>query len=117
MEYVNFGSAGLKVSRLALGMGLRGQADEAAAERLIGRAIDAGINLIDCANVYGPLDERANAGHSEEVLGRAIKARRDDVVITSKVVGRIGPGPNDAGASRYHIMREVERSLHRLGTD
>ena len=117
MEYVNFGAAGVKVSRLALGLGLRGQADEAAAQRLIEHAIDQGINLIDCANVYGPMDDRANIGRSEVVLGRAIKGRRDDVVITSKVHGRIGPGPNDAGLSRYHILREVERTLKRLDTD
>src|ERR671932_695343 len=84
MEYVNFGSSGLRVSRLALGMGLRGQGDEGAAERLI---------------------------------RRALRGARDEVVITSKVFSRVGPGPNDQGASRYHIMREVERSLRRLGTD
>ncbi|RIK34298.1 MAG: hypothetical protein DCC55_33320 [Chloroflexi bacterium] len=117
MDYVNFGSAGVKVSRLALGMGLRGQADEAAAQRLVEQAIDQGINLIDCANIYGPMDDRANIGRSEVVLGRALKGKRDDVVITSKVCGRLGPGPNDAGLSRYHILREVERSLKRLDTD
>ncbi len=117
MEYVPFGTAGLRVSRLALGMGLRGQADEAQVERLIHKALDGGINLFDCANVYGLMDDRAFAGRSEEILGRALRARRDDVVITSKVVGAIGPGPNDHGASRYHILREVERSLRRLGTD
>lgn len=117
MDYINFGSAGVKVSRLALGMGLRGQADEAAAQRLVEHAIDQGINLIDCANIYGPMDDRANIGRSEAVLGRALRGRRDDVVITSKVFGRIGPGPNDTGLSRYHILREVERSLRRLDTD
>jgi aryl-alcohol dehydrogenase-like predicted oxidoreductase len=117
MEYVSFGSAGVKVSRLALGLGLRGQADEAAAERLIRRAIDQGINLIDCANVYGLMDDRTYAGRSEVILGRALKGQRDDVVITSKVFSPVGPGPNDRGASRYHIMREVERSLQRLDTD
>src|SRR3981081_4192768 len=117
MEYVHFGTAGLQVSRLALGMGLRGQADEAQVERLIHRALDGGINLFDCANVYGLMDDRAYAGRSEEILGRALGGRRDDVVITSKVVGAIGRGPNDHGASRYHILREVERSLRRLATD
>lgn len=117
MDYINFGSAGVKVSRLALGLGLRGQADESAAQRLVEHAIDQGINLIDCANVYGPMDDRANIGRSEVVLGRALKGKRDDVVITSKVYGRIGPGPNDTGLSRYHILREVERSLKRLDTD
>ncbi|HET8522913.1 MAG TPA: aldo/keto reductase, partial [Thermomicrobiales bacterium] len=102
---------------MALGMGLREQHDLDAAQRLVQRAFDQGINFIDCANVYGPGDDRAFAGKSEEVLGRVLKGRRDDVVITSKVASRIGPGPNDEGASRYHIMREVERSLKRLDTD
>jgi aryl-alcohol dehydrogenase-like predicted oxidoreductase len=117
VQYVRFGGAGVKVSRLALGLGLRGQGDEAAVERLIKRAFDGGINLFDCANVYGLNDDRAYAGRSEEILGRALKAHRDDVVITSKVFGAIGRGPNDQGASRYHILRECERSLRRLGTD
>jgi aryl-alcohol dehydrogenase-like predicted oxidoreductase len=117
VDYVNFGSAGVQVSRLALGLGLRGQADERAVERLIHAAFDRGINLFDCANVYGLMDDRVYAGRSEEILGRALKGRRDEVVITSKVVSPIGPGPNDRGASRYHILRELERSLRRLGTD
>ena len=117
MEYVNFGKAGVKVSPLALGLGLRGQGDANAAQRLIEHAIDSGINLIDCANIYGLMDDRANIGRSEEVLGKAIRGKRDDVVITSKVFSQMGTGPNDAGLSRYHIMREVERSLKRLNTD
>src|SRR5438477_7919073 len=117
MDYVQFGSAGLRVSRLALGMGLRGQSDEAEAERLIQVAFERGINLFDCANVYGLMDDRAYAGRSEEILGRALKGHRDEVVITSKAVGEIGTGPNDRGGSRYHLLREVERSLRRLGTD
>jgi aryl-alcohol dehydrogenase-like predicted oxidoreductase len=117
MEYVRFGSAGVRVSRLALGLGLRGQSDEGEAERLILRAYEGGITLFDCANVYGLGDDRAYAGRSEEILGRALKGKRDDVVITSKVVSKIGPGPNDRGASRYHILREAERSLRRLDTD
>src|SRR5207253_5776973 len=92
MEYVNFGSSGLRVSRLALGMGLRGQGDEGEAERLIRRAFDGGVNLFDCANVYGLMDDRAYAGRSEEILGRALRGVRDDVVITSKVFSPIGSG-------------------------
>ena len=117
MEYVNFGKAGVKVSPLALGLGLRGQSDENAAQRLIEHAIGNGINLIDCANIYGPMDDRANIGRSEVILGKAIKGKRDDVVITSKVCSHVGQGPNDYGLSRYHIMREIDRSLTRLGTD
>ena len=117
MEYINFGRAGIKVSRLAIGLGLRGQADEAQARRLIETAMDRGLNLIDCANVYGPLDQRATSGRSEVVLGKAIRGKRDQVVITSKVAGRVGHGPNDGGLSRGHILREVENSLRRLDTD
>jgi aryl-alcohol dehydrogenase-like predicted oxidoreductase len=117
IEYVNFGTAGVKVSRMALGLGFRGQFDRDEAERVIHTALDSGINLIDCANVYGFMDDRRNIGSSEEVLGKALKERRDDVVITSKVFSPIGSGPNDQGASRYHVMREIERSLKRLDTD
>src|SRR5688572_29115125 len=105
------------VSRMALGLGLRDQRDERQAERLIHRAVDRGITLFDCANVYVLGDDRAFIGKSEEILGRALKGRRDDVVITSKVNQPVGSGPNDRGASRYHIMREIERSLTRLATD
>lgn len=117
IEYVNFGTGGVKVSRMALGLGFRGQFDRDEAERVILTALDSGINLIDCANVYGFMDDRRNIGSSEQVLGKALKGRRDDVVITSKVFSPIGNGPNDGGASRFHIMREVERSLARLDTD
>lgn len=117
MDITNFGSAGLKVSRLALGLGLRGQADPEAAQRLIEYAIAQGINLIDCANVYAPLDNHRNNGESEVILGRAIRGKRDQVVVTSKVAARVGPGPNDAGLSRVHILREIDRSLQRIGTD
>ena len=63
------------------------------------------------------MDDRANIGRSEVILGKALKGKRDDVVITSKVASPIGDGPNDQGLSRYHIMREVEKSLTRLDTD
>ena len=117
MEYINFGNAGVRVSRLALGLGLRGQNDAAEAQRAIEHAIDQGINLIDCANVYGLMDDRANVRTSEAILSKAIKGKRDNVLITSKVASEIGPGPNDQGLSRYHIMREVETSLRQLDTD
>ena len=113
MEYVRLGSAGVKVSRIALGLGFRGQSSVAAARRLIEHAIDSGVNFIDCANFYrvigGPL--------SEEVLSPVLRKRRDEVVVTSKVYGHVGPGPNDGGSTRYHILSQVERSLQRLGTD
>ena len=110
MEYVQLGRLGVRVSRICLGVAFRGQPDDAIAARVIERAIDLGCNFIDCANFYGK-------GRSEDVLGRAIRGKRDDLFITTKVWSRIGSGPNDAGLSRYHIMREVERSLQRLGTD
>jgi len=110
MNYRRLGKTGVKVSRLCLGVGIRGQMDESRFARTIHRAIDLGCNFIDCANSYG-------GGRSETLLGQAIKGKRDDLVITSKVWTRIGPGPNDKGLSRYHIMREVERSLTKLQTD
>ena len=118
MQYVNLGQAGVKVSRIALGMGLRGIGDAAEAARFVEYAIDRGVNFIDCANRYGLLDNRVDArGTSEQALSRVLKTRRDDVVLTTKVRGPMGDGPNDAGTSRYHILREIDRSLARLGTD
>ena len=117
MEYVNFGKAGVTVSPLALGLGLRGQGDASDAQRLVEHAIDSGINFIDCANIYGLMDDRANIGRSEEILGKAIQGKRDDVVITSKVFSNIGPGPNDAGLSPlpYHARGRTffETTQHR----
>ena len=84
---------------------------------MIETAVDRGINFLDCANVYGPMDDRANFGQSERILGQAINGKRDQVVITSKVRGPVGSGPNDIGLSRYHILREIENSLRRLNTD
>ena len=117
MDYTQFGTAGVKVSRLALGMGLRGQTDEGVAQRLVEYALDQGVNVIDCANIYGPMDDRANIGRSEMIVGRAIKGKRDHVVITSKVASAVGRDPNDYGLSRYHIMREIDGTLQRLQTD
>ena len=118
MEYVNFGKAGVNVSRIALGLGFRGQSDPAEAQKVVERALDLGINFLDCANVYAPTGRDAHdPGQSEGILGRVIKGCRDDVVITTKVSCPVGTGPNDSGLSRYHIMREVERSLKHLDTD
>ena len=117
MDFLNFGNTGVRVSRLAFGLGLRGQDDAGEAQRAIEHAIAQGINLIDCANVYGLMDDRANIRMSEGILGRAIKGKRDDVLITSKVGSEVGRGPNDQGLSRHHIMREAETSLRQLGTD
>ena len=110
MEYRRLGKAGVKVSRLCLGTGVRGALDEASLTRSIERAIDLGCNFLDCANNYG-------YRQSEIVLGKAIRGKRDDMVITSKVCTPVGDGPNDQGLSRFHILREVERTLTKLGTD
>ena len=110
MDYVSLGRQGVKVSRICLGTAFRDQPDDDIAVRTIERAVDLGCNFIDCANYYG-------LGRSERILGRAIAGKRDDLFITSKVWSPIGDGPNDRGLSRFHIMREVERSLERLGTD
>jgi 1-deoxyxylulose-5-phosphate synthase len=121
MEYVRLGSTGLEVSRLVLGCMSFGDPkrgahpwtlDEEQSRPLIRRALDAGINFFDTANVY-------SAGSSEEIVGRALKefGRRDELVIATKVHGRTHEGPNGAGLSRKAIMAQVEASLSRLSTD
>ena len=111
MEYRNLGTAGVKVSPLCLGtMMFGGPADETASIRMMHKANDLGINFFDTANIY-------NAGESERVVGKAISDRRDRIVLATKGGIRVGEGPNDVGASRVHLMREVEHSLRRLGTE
>jgi aryl-alcohol dehydrogenase-like predicted oxidoreductase len=121
MEYVKLGRTGLEVSRICLGCMSYGVPDrgnhawslgEEEARPFIKRALEGGINFFDTANRY-------SLGSSEEILGRAIKdfARRDDVVIATKVHGRMRPGPNGGGLSRKAIMSEIDASLRRLGTD
>ena len=118
-EYVNFGKGGVMVSRMALGLGFRGQNDAAEAKKTISTALDGGLNLIDCANIYGLGDNRRNAGTSETILGELMQERgdRDQIVITSKVSSPVAQGVNDHNTSRWHIVREVEKSLTRLQTD
>jgi 1-deoxyxylulose-5-phosphate synthase len=120
MEYVRLGSTGLKVSRVCLGCMSYGVATESnpwvlneeQSRPYIKRALEAGINFFDTANVY------AN-GTSEEYLGRALQdfAKRDEVVIATKVRFPMGKGPNDYGLSRKHILNSINASLKRLGTD
>ena len=114
MDYVNLGNSGLKVSRACLGAMNFGTAgapcEEDEARRTIDAFLDAGNNFIDTANVY-------TGGQSEEVVGRAVKDKRDDVVIATKARGPQGRGPNDMGTSRLHLTRALEASLRRLGTD
>lgn len=105
------GRTGVKVSRLALGaMAFGGDADEAAATRIYHAAREAGINLVDTADVY-------NDGRSEEIVGRLIAGERDDIVLATKAYFPTGKGPNARGSSRYHLVRAVEASLRRLATD
>jgi 1-deoxyxylulose-5-phosphate synthase len=120
MQYTRLGRSGLKVSRLCLGCMTYGAAterwpwalDEASSRPFIRRALELGVNFFDTANVY-------SAGASEEVLGRALRefAKRDDVVIATKVYSPMGSGPNHMGLSRKHVMSEIDASLRRLGTD
>jgi aryl-alcohol dehydrogenase-like predicted oxidoreductase len=105
------GQTGVKVSRVALGaMSFGGEADEPTSASIWRAARDAGVNLVDTADVY-------NEGRSEQILGRLMKHERDQVVIASKAYFPVGQGPNDRGASRYHLVRAVEASLRRLDTD
>jgi aryl-alcohol dehydrogenase-like predicted oxidoreductase len=111
MEYRNLGRCGLKVSELCLGtMTFGGRTNEAEAQRIVDLAFDAGINFFDTANAY-------NDGRSEEILGRALLGRRRGAVIATKFFNPMGPGPNDSGMSRVHIMQAIEDSLRRLQTD
>ena len=123
MDYTTLGNTGLLVSRLCLGTmtfhggsgfwSKIGNVDQAGADALIKASLDAGVNFIDTADVY-------SEGESEKTLGQSLKnlgIARKDVVLATKVYGRVGPGRNDVGASRGHIMDAVEASLQRLGTD
>ena len=113
MEYRPLGRTGVQVSEQCLGammLGGWGNTDIEECVSMIHEALDSGINFIDTADVYG-------SGQSEEIVGRALKGRRDDVVLATKVHGSMGKGINDQGNSRMWIMREVEASLRRLGTD
>lgn len=111
MKYGTLGRTGLRISRVALGCWRFGaETDEPTARAIIDYALDQGINLIDTANIYAK-------GLSEEIVGRALQGRRHQVVLATKVRGRMGPGVNDEGLSRVHIMRSVEDSLRRLQTD
>jgi aryl-alcohol dehydrogenase-like predicted oxidoreductase len=112
MEYRNLGRAGVKVSAIGIGCNqFGGKVDKAGTKAIVQKALDEGINFFDTADVYG------NKGGSEEYLGAALKGLRDQVVIATKVRNAMGEGPNDQGASHYHIMNAVEASLRRLGTD
>ena len=113
MNHRLFGRTGVWVSPLCLGtMNFGSPTDAAESSAIILRALDAGINMIDTADVY-------NGGESERIVGQTLKdsGKRDQVFLATKVFNRTGEGPNDAGASRYHIIKGCEDSLHRLQTD
>ena len=114
MEHRPLGRTGVSVSKFCLGammFGDWGNKDHDESIRIIHRALDAGINFIDTADVY-------SQGESEEIVGKALAGgRRDDIVLATKAWGAMGEGPNRRGASRRWIIREVEDSLRRLGTD
>jgi aryl-alcohol dehydrogenase-like predicted oxidoreductase len=120
MEYIRFGSTGMKVSRICLGTMSYGgpnerwpwALDEETSRPFIKGALELGINFFDTANVY-------SNGRSEEIVGKALRdfASRDEVVLATKVFFEMGPGPNDGGLSRKHILSSIDASLKRLGTD
>jgi aryl-alcohol dehydrogenase-like predicted oxidoreductase len=119
MEYRFLGRSGFKVPVLTLGTGTFGgkgflktwgETDAKEATRLIDICLDSGLTMFDSADIY-------SSGAAEEVLGAAIKGRRDKLLISTKATFRAGEGPNDVGSSRYHLTRAVEASLKRLGTD
>jgi aryl-alcohol dehydrogenase-like predicted oxidoreductase len=120
MEFRQLGRSGLKVPVLSYGTGTFGggteffkawgASDVAEATRLVDICLDAGVNLFDTADVYSD-------GLSETILGKAIAGRRDKVLISTKATFRMGPGPNDLGSSRHHVIQACEASLRRMGTD
>ena len=120
MKFRQLADTGVFVSELCLGTmtfggvgqiwEVMGALDQSGADAIVHRALDAGINFIDTADVYA-------AGESETLVGKAIVGRRHDIVLATKVRGRMGPGPNQVGLSRLHIIESVEASLKRLGTD
>lgn len=111
MEYRSLGRSGVKVSAVGLGGNqFGGKVDRAGTERIVHAALERGVNFIDTADVY-------SRGRSEEVLGAALAGRWDRVVLGTKVRSSMGDGPNDRGASRYHITEGVHASLRRLATD
>ena len=120
MEFRQLGRSGLKVPALSFGTGTFGggteffrawgSSDVAEATRLVSICLEAGVNLFDTADVY-------SNGLSEEILGKAIEGRRQDLLISTKATFRLGKGPNDLGSSRHHLIQACEASLQRLGTD
>src|SRR5689334_920478 len=120
MEFRQLGGSGFKVPVLSFGTGSFGGSNEffkgfgsndvKGATRLVDICLEAGLSMFDTADAYSD-------GMAEEILGQALKGRRDQAIISTKATFRAGPGPNDVGASRFHLIRACEASLRRLGTD
>src|SRR3954451_1951847 len=120
MDFRQLGASGFKVPVLSLGTGTFGgrgelfkawgESDVAEATRLVDICLEAGLTMFDSADVY-------SNGAAEEILGQAVKGRRDKVILSTKATFRAGPGPNDVGSSRFHLTGAVEASLKRLDTD
>ena len=111
MQYRQLGSAGLQVSAVGLGANnFGGRVDAAGTKAVVHAALDSGVNLVDTSNSYG-------GGLSEEFIGRALKGRRGQAVVATKVSSRVAEGPNQSGNSRKHIFDQVDVSLRKLGTD
>src|SRR5215510_1992102 len=120
MEFRTLGRSGFRVPVLSFGTGTFGgggdffkhwgASDVAEATRLVDICLEAGLNMFDSADIY-------SHGMAEEILGQAIKGRRDKVLISTKASFRLGQGPNDVGSSRFHIVKSVDAALKRLGTD
>ncbi|MDT7655702.1 MAG: hypothetical protein QOF38_417, partial [Pseudonocardiales bacterium] len=120
MEYRRLGASGLKVPALSFGAGTFagrgplfsawGNTDAEEARRLVDLCLEAGVTMFDTADVYSD-------GGSEEVLGQAVKGRRDQVILSTKTTFRTGDGPNDLGSSRFHVVAACDAALRRLGTD
>ena len=120
MEYRQLGASGFRVPVLCLGtgtfggrgefFGAWGASDVADATRLVDICLTAGLTMFDSADGY-------SGGAAEEILGQAIRGRREQVILSTKGTFRSGPGPNDVGSSRHHLIQAVEGSLRRLGTD
>ena len=120
MEYRRLGASGFKVPALSFGTGTFGgrgeffqawgSTDAAGARRMVDVCLDAGLTMFDSADIY-------SGGAAEEILGEAIRGRRDKVVISTKATFRSGEGPNEVGSSRHHLTRALHDALRRLGTD
>lgn len=118
MQHVRFGRTGLQVSRLCLGTMTFGlQCDEKTSFAILDAAAAAGITFLDTADAYPLGDKLENMGRTEQILGKWLKGRREQFVIATKCSGKVGPAPWDQGTSRKHVMKAIDDSLRRLGTD